>query len=320
MNKKSNKQLAKEIINREISALKRTAKLLDNKFDKACAAIISNKGKVITLGVGKSSFIAMKMAATLSSTGTAALFLHPVDALHGDVGVINKNDAVIIYSNSGETQEVIKLLPLLRVLKCSIISITGNLSSPLALYSDISLDASVTREACPHNLAPTSSIICALAISDAMALAISSHNNFSIKDFAKTHPGGALGKRLMVTVSSIMIKKNIPLVNGSSDFSQLLDKTTKSNLGLAPIIDDRKKLIGVISDGDIKRIMKKNKNFESIEIKKVMTKKPVIVRPTMLAAEALSIIEDNSINALPVVDENKVIGILTLKDIIKSIN
>ena len=320
MNKKSNKQLAKEIINREISALKRTAKLLDNKFDKACAAIISNKGKVITLGVGKSSFIAMKMAATLSSTGTAALFLHPVDALHGDVGVINKNDAVIIYSNSGETQEVIKLLPLLRVLKCSIISITGNLSSPLALYSDISLDASVTREACPHNLAPTSSIICALAISDAMALAISSHNNFSIKDFAKTHPGGALGKRLMVTVSSIMIKKNIPLVNGSSKFSQLLDKTTKSNLGLAPIIDDRKKLIGVISDGDIKRIMKKNKNFESIEIKKVMTKKPVIVRPTMLAAEALSIIEDNSINALPVVDENKVIGILTLKDIIKSIN
>tara|TARA_B100000123_G_scaffold270042_1_gene247278 strand:- start:415 stop:1377 length:963 start_codon:yes stop_codon:yes gene_type:complete len=320
MNKKSNKQLAKEIINREISALKRTAKLLDNKFDKACAAIISNKGKVITLGVGKSSFIAMKMAATLSSTGTAALFLHPVDALHGDVGVINKNDAVIIYSNSGETQEVIKLLPLLRVLKCSIISITGNLSSPLALYSDISLDASVTREACPHNLAPTSSIICALAISDAMALAISSHNNFSIKDFAKTHPGGALGKRLMVTVSSIMIKKNIPLVNGSSEFSQLLDKTTKSNLGLAPIIDDRKKLIGVISDGDIKRIMKKNKNFESIEIKKVMTKKPVIVRPTMLAAEALSIIEDNSINALPVVDENKVIGILTLKDIIKSIN
>ncbi len=320
MNKKSNKQLAKEIINREISALKRTVKLLDNKFDKACAAIISNKGKVITLGVGKSSFIAMKMAATLSSTGTAALFLHPVDALHGDVGVINKNDAVIIYSNSGETQEVIKLLPLLRVLKCSIISITGNLSSPLALYSDISLDASVTREACPHNLAPTSSIICALAISDAMALAISSHNNFSIKDFAKTHPGGALGKRLMVTVSSIMIKKNIPLVNGSSDFSQLLDKTTKSNLGLAPIIDDRKKLIGVISDGDIKRIMKKNKNFESIEIKKVMTKKPVIVRPTMLAAEALSIIEDNSINALPVVDENKVIGILTLKDIIKSIN
>ena len=320
MNKKSNKQLAKEIINREISALKRTAKLLDNKFDKACAAIISNKGKVITLGVGKSSFIAMKMAATLSSTGTAALFLHPVDALHGDVGVINKYDAVIIYSNSGETQEVIKLLPLLRVLKCSIISITGNLSSSLALYSDISLDASVTREACPHNLAPTSSIICALAISDAMALAISSHNNFSIKDFAKTHPGGALGKRLMVTVSSIMIKKNIPLINGSSEFSQLLDKTTKSNLGLAPIIDDRKKLIGVISDGDIKRIMKENKDFESIQIKKVMTKKPVIVRPTMLAAEALSIIEDNSINALPVVDKNKVIGILTLKDIIKSIN
>ena len=294
--------------------------LLDNKFDKACEAIISNKGKVITLGVGKSSFIAMKMAATLSSTGTAALFLHPLDALHGDVGVIKKNDVVIIYSNSGETQEVIKLLPLLKLLKCCIISITGNLSSSLARYSEISLDASVTREACPHNLAPTSSIICALAISDALALAISSQNNFTIKDFAKTHPGGAIGKRLMVTVSSIMIKKNIPLVTGNSKFSKLLEKTTKSNLGLAIITDSQKKLIGVISDGDIKRIMKENKDFESIQIKTVMTKTPVIVSPTMLAAEALSILEDNNITVLPVIDKNKVTGILTLKDIIKSIN
>ena len=320
MNKKSNKQLAREIINREITALRRTAELLDNKFDKACKAIMSNKGKVITLGVGKSSFIAMKMAATLSSTGTAALFLHPLDALHGDVGVIKKNDVVIIYSNSGETQEVIKLLPLLKLLKCCIISITGSLSSSLARYSEISLDASVTREACPNNLAPTSSIICALAISDALALAISSQNNFTIKDFAKTHPGGAIGKRLMVTVSSIMVKKNLPLVSGGSKFSQLLEKTTKSNLGLAIIVDDKKKLIGVISDGDIKRIMKKNKNFESIYIKTVMTKKPLIVSPTMLAAEALSVLEDNSISALPVIDKNKVVGILTLKDIIKSIN
>ena len=320
MNKKSNKQLAREILNREIAALKRTTKLLDNEFDKACEAIISNKGKVITLGVGKSSFIAMKMAATLSSTGTAALFLHPLDALHGDVGVIKKNDAVIIYSNSGETQEVIKLLPLLKLLKCRIISITGNLSSSLARYSEISLNASVTREACPHNLAPTSSIICALAISDALALVISSQNNFTIKDFAKTHPGGAIGKRLMVTVSNIMIKRDLPLVTGSSKFSQLLDKTTKSNLGLAIIVDDKKKLIGVISDGDIKRIMRENKDSESINIKKVMTKTPVIVSPTMLAAEALSVLEDNNITVLPVIDKNKVIGILTLKDIIKSIN
>ena len=320
MKKKSNKQLAREILNREIAALKRTTKLLDDKFERACEAIVSNKGKVITLGIGKSSFIAMKMAATLSSTGTAALFLHPLDALHGDVGVIKKNDVVIIYSNSGETQEVIKLLPLLKLLKCCIISITGNLSSSLARYSEISLDASVTREACPHNLAPTSSIICALAISDALALAISSQNNFTIKDFAKTHPGGAIGKRLMVTVSSIMIKKNIPLVTGNSKFSKLLEKTTKSNLGLAIITDSQKKLIGVISDGDIKRIMKENKDFESIQIKTVMTKTPVIVSPTMLAAEALSILEDNNITVLPVIDKNKVTGILTLKDIIKSIN
>ena len=320
MNKKSNKQLAREILNREIAALKRTRELLDNKFEKACEAILSNKGKVITLGVGKSSFIAMKMAATLSSTGTAALFLHPVDALHGDVGVIKKNDVVIIYSNSGETQEVIKLLPLLKILKCCVIAITGSLSSSLARHSKISLDASITREACPHNLAPTSSIVCALAISDALALAVSSQNKFTIKDFAKTHPGGAIGKRLMITVSNIMIKKNIPLVTVDSKFSQLLEKTTKSNFGLAIIIDDKKKLIGVISDGDIKRIMKENKNFESIQIKKVMTKTPVIVNPNMLAAEALSVLEDNSINALPVIDRNKIVGVLTLNNIIKSIN
>ena len=155
---------------------------------------------------------------------------------------------------------------------------------------------------------------------DALALAISSQNNFTVKDFAKTHPGGAIGKRLMVTVAKIMIKKNIPLVTGSSKFSQLLEKTTKSNLGLAIIVDDKKKLIGVISDGDIKRIMKENKSFTSIQIKTVMTKKPIIVSPTMLAAEALTVLEDNDINALPVMDKNKVVGILTLKDVIKSIN
>ena len=320
MSEKSNKELAKDILNSEIAALKRTSKLLDSKFERACEAILSNKGKVITLGVGKSSFIAMKMAATLSSTGTAALFLHPLDALHGDVGVIKKNDIVIIYSNSGETQEVIKLLPLLKLLKCCIISITGKLTSSLARYSTIALNASVIREACPHNLAPTSSIICALAISDALALVVSSQKNFTIKDFAKTHPEGALGKRLMATVSNIMIKKNIPLVNASSKFSLLLEKTTRSNLGLAIITDDKKKLIGVISDGDIKRIMKENKNIESIETKKVMTKKPITVNPSILAVEALSVLEDNNIHALPVIDQNKVVGILTLKDIIKSIN
>lgn len=319
MNKKSNKQLAKEIINKEIAALKRTAKLLDNNFDRACNAILTNKGKVITLGLGKSSFIAMKMAATLSSTGTAALFLHPVDAMHGDVGVISKNDVAIIYSNSGETEEILKLLPLLQLLKCSIISITGDVSSSLAKYSKISLNASVLREACPNNLAPTSSIICALALSDALAMAISSKNGFTIKDFAKTHPEGALGKKLLITVSDIMIRKKLPLIHKEDRFITLLEKTTKSNLGLAMIIDNSKKLIGVISDGDIKRIIKKNQPLESIKINNVMTKKPIVISSTMLAAEALSILEENNINALPVVEKNKIVGILKLENIIKSI-
>lgn len=319
MNKKSNKQLAREILNREIAALKRMTKLLDDNFEKACDTILSNKGKVITLGLGKSSFIAMKMAATLSSTGTAALFLHPVDAMHGDLGVVSKKDVAIIYSNSGETEEIIKLLPLLKLLKCDIISITGNTSSSLAKYSKISLDASVTREACPNNLAPTSSIICSLALSDALALAISSKNNFTIKDFAKTHPEGALGRRLMITVSDIMIRKKLPLVYDSDNFTNLLEITTKSNLGLAMIVNHKKKLIGVITDGDMKRIIKKDQPYESIKIKRVMTKCPFVISSEMLAAEALSILEENNISALPVVDKDEIVGILKLEDIIKSI-
>ncbi len=242
MKKKSNKQLAKEIINREIAALKRMVKLLDNNFDKACDAISLNKGKIITLGLGKSSFIAKKMAATLCSTGSAALFLHPVEAMHGDVGVISKNDVAIVYSNSGETEEIIKLLPILKLLKCDIISITGNTSSSLAKYSKISLDASVLREACPNNLAPTSSIVCALALSDALAMAISYQNSFTIKDFAKTHPEGELGRRLLITVSDIMISKKLPFIHCDDNFPNLLNKTTKYNLGLVMIIDNEKKI------------------------------------------------------------------------------
>ena len=320
MKRKTNKLLAKEIINREIAALKRTVNLIDNDFERACDILLGNKGKVIVLGLGKSSFIAMKMAATLSSTGTSALFLHPADALHGDVGVIEKNDTVVIFSNSGETEEIIKLLPLLKILKCSLISITGNIKSTLAKYSKASLNSSVLREACPNNLAPTSSIVCALAISDALALAVSSQNNFTVKDFAKTHPEGAIGKRLLITVAKIMDKKRIPLIDQNSSFSSLLDITIKSNFGLAIIVNSRKHIIGVISDGDIKRIMKEKKNIDSIIIKQVMSKKPVVINQDMLAVEALSVLEENNVDAAPVVDSKQVIGVLTLKKVIKSIN
>ena len=320
MKRKTNKLLAKEIINREIAALKRTVNLINNDFERACDILLENKGKVIVLGLGKSSFIAMKMAATLSSTGTSALFLHPADALHGDVGVIEKNDTVVIFSNSGETEEIIKLLPLLKILKCSLISITGNIKSTLAKYSKVYLNSSVLREACPNNLAPTSSIVCALAISDALALAVSSQNNFTVKDFAKTHPEGAIGKRLLITVAKIMDKKHIPLIDQNSSFSSLLDITIKSNFGLAIIVNSRKHIIGVISDGDIKRIMKEKRNVDSIIIKQVMSKKPVVINQDMLAVEALSVLEENNIDAAPVVDSKQVIGVLTLKKVIKSIN
>jgi arabinose-5-phosphate isomerase len=318
--KTSNKQFARQILNKEISALRRTAKLINNDFDEACQILSNIDGKVVTLGMGKSSFVAMKMAATLSSTGTSALFLHPADALHGDIGVIKKYDAVIIYSNSGETEEIIKLLPLLKILKCSLISITGNIKSTLAKHSKVLLDASVEKEACPNNLAPTSSIVCALAISDALALTVAEKNNFSVQDFAKTHPEGALGKRLLITVSDIMTKKNIPLLKVTDKFINLIKKTTKSNLGLAVVVDNKNNIQGVISDGDIKRIMQKNTKFTDLILKDIMTTDPLLITPDSLAAEALNIMEENNIDAIPVIEKRKILGIVTLKEVIKSIN
>jgi len=318
--KTSNKQFARQILNKEISALRRTAKLINNDFDEACQILSNINGKVVTLGMGKSSFVAMKMAATLSSTGTSALFLHPADALHGDIGVIKKYDAVIIYSNSGETEEIIKLLPLLKILKCSLISITGNIKSTLAKHSKVLLDASVEKEACPNNLAPTSSIVCALAISDALALTVAEKNNFSVQDFAKTHPEGALGKRLLITVSDIMTKKNIPLLKVTDKFINLIKKTTKSNLGLAVVVDNKNNIQGVISDGDIKRIMQKNTKFTDLILKDIMTTDPLLITPDSLAAEALNIMEENNIDAIPVIEKRKILGIVTLKEVIKSIN
>ena len=320
MKKKSNILLAKEIIKKEIVALNRTLSRIDSNFDKACKVLNNVTGKVITIGLGKSGYIAMKMSGTLSSTGTPSVFIHAADALHGDIGAIKKNDVVIIYSNSGETSEIVKLLPLLKILKCPVISISGNCLSSLAKYSDISLDASVTREACPNNLAPSSSIVCALALSDALALTVSAQKNFSMKDFAKTHPEGALGKRLLKTVRDIMSTSNLPLVKDTSSFDELIKKTTKCNLGIAVILNNKNNIVGVISDGDIKRITRLNKNFKEIILKNVMSKKPLKVNSDILAAEALSILESNNINALPVVERMKVKGIVTLQMIIKSLN
>ena len=320
MKNKSNISLATAIIKSEISALTRTLKRIDLSFDRACELVNENTGKIITIGLGKSGYIAMKTAATLSSTGTPSIFIHATEALHGDMGVINSKDVIIIYSNSGETEEIIKLIPLLKIIKCKIIAITGNKKSQLATYSDIVLDASVTKEACPNNLAPTSSIICALAISDALALTVSSQKKFTIKDFAKTHPEGSLGKRLLKNIKDIMIKKNIPILNVKASFSELINTTTKYNIGIALIVNKTKSLIGVITDGDIKRIMNAHKNIEQISIEKVMTRKPLKINSDILAAEALSILEKHNISALPVVDKSIIKGVVTIQDIIKSIN
>ena len=319
MKKNTHIDSAKKIIQSEIKSLQRLVKKIDGTFSRACELVLNSSGKIVTIGLGKSGHIAKKMSATLSSTGTPSIFIHASEALHGDMGAINKNDIIIFYSNSGETKEILQLLPLVKIIKSKIISITGNLKSTLAKKSTVALDASVTREACPLNLAPSSSSMCALAISDAIALTVSSNKGFTSKDFAKTHPEGSLGKRLLKKIENIMIKGKLPIVHENSSFNALIKKTNVYNLGLVLICNDKNKLLGVITDGDIKRIIQNNKDIESIQIKNVMTKKPILISKDILAAEALSIFEDNQINALPVVNKNILEGLVTIQMLIKSL-
>lgn len=320
MKKNTHIESAKTIIHNEIKSLQRLLNNINTNFIIACDLILASSGKVVTIGLGKSGHIAKKMSSTLSSTGTRSVFIHATEALHGDMGAINKNDVIIFYSNSGETKEILQLLPLVKIIKCKMICVTGNLKSTLAKKSTVALDASVTREACPLNLAPTSSSICALALSDALALTISSCKGFTSKDFAKTHPEGALGKRLLKKISDIMITKNLPIVDQESDFSSLIAKTNKFNLGLVLISNGKNKLMGVISDGDIKRIIQKHEDINAVKIKKVMTKKPIIITKDILTAEALSIFEDNQISALPVINKNMIEGLVTIQMLLKSLD
>lgn len=311
---------AKAVLDIEAEAIKSLKSRVGNNFKQALNLILKTRGRVVVSGMGKTGIIAQKLSATLSSTGTPSLFLHLSEAAHGDLGKVTPDDVVIIISNSGQTEEIKQLLPLLKKIGAKIIALTGNKESVLSKYSDTVLDVSVKREACPLGLAPTASTTATLAMADALAVCLLELKGFREKDFALYHPGGALGKRLLLKVEDIMRRGNQnPIVNENKRISEVLVKITQARAGSATVIDKNGKLRGIFTDGDLRRHLEKDQNLSLRKVKDVMTKNPTTVKPQMLAAEAMRIIREKKIDEVPVVDEHKrPVGILDVQDLLKA--
>jgi len=289
---------------------------------KAVELLYLCKGRVIIIGMGKAGLVGRKFASTLSSTGTPAIFVHPAEAIHGDLGIIGKQDIIVLISNSGETEEILKLIPHFKRFNIKIISLTGNKNSTLAQLSDIVLDVGTTQEACPIGCAPMASTTTALAMGDALAAALMIKRRFSKKHFAIFHPGGILGKRLLLKVDGLMaIGNDIPLVKPDTIFKDVIYEITSKSLGAAFVVDAHRFLLGIFTDGDLRRLMQVSSNgdFLNSSASDVMIKDPVKIDNKMLAAEAIQIMEKNAITVLPVVDKkNTVVGALHMHSLIKS--
>lgn len=311
---------AKEVFDIEANSVLKLKERLGDDFVRAIDIIYSSKGKVVVTGMGKSGLVGRKIASTLCSTGTPAVFLHPAESTHGDSGIISRNDVVIAISNSGETQELLNLLPLIMRFGVPLIGITGGLNSTLAQKSDVVLDISVEREACPLNKAPTASTTVTLAMGDAIAVCLLKKRGFTYEDFLLYHPSGALGKGILYKVGELMVKdERLPIVSQDVNFSDAIKIVSEKRLGTALLVDNNNKLTGVLTDGDIRRAVIKYPSAASLKVSKVMTKNPKTIGINELCAKALAIMEKHSITSLAVVDENNVpIGLLHIHDLLKA--
>lgn len=311
---------AKEVLEIEAQAIKALKARVGKNFEKALGLILKTKGRIVVSGMGKTGIIAQKFSATLASTGTPSLFLHTAEAIHGDLGKVTSDDAVIIISNSGTTDEMKQLLPILKKIGCNIIALTGNIKSILAKYSDVVLDVSVKKEACPLGLAPTASTTATLAMTDALAVCLLECKGFKEKDFAFFHPGGALGRRLLLKVDDIMRTGMAnPIVHEDNKVSQVLLKITQARAGSATVVDKEGKLKGIFTDGDLRRHLEIDVNLPKRKIKEVMTRNPAVVNKEMLAAEAMHILQQKKIDEIPVVDEKfRPVGLLDVQDLLKA--
>ena len=313
-------ELAKEVLDIEAKAILRLKNNIGEEFDKAVEILYNCKGRVIVTGMGKSGLIGKKIAATMSSTGTPAYFLHPAESTHGDSGVITRNDVIIAISNSGETQELMNLLPLIKRFGCEMIGMTGNLNSTLAKTSEVVLDISVEREACPLGKAPTASTTATLAMGDALAVCLMEKKGFTKEDFLMYHPSGKLGKGLTYKVRDLMITGDkMPIVSDTETFTNVINIISEYKLGMAIVVDSDKKLSGVLTDGDIRRTVIKYPNTSNLTIKDVMTVNPKKITEEAYAASALNLMEKYSITALAVVDENNIpVGVIHVHDLLRA--
>lgn len=313
---------AQNVLRMEAEAILELVPRIDENFAAAIRLILDCEGRVVITGMGKSGIIGRKMAATLASTGTPSFYLHPAEGIHGDLGMVTSGDVVIALSNSGETGEVLNILPSLRRIGAKLIAMVGNAASTLGKNADVVLDVGVSKEACPLGLAPTSSTTAALAYGDALALALLQKHNFTASQFAIFHPGGSLGRKLLLTVGSIMHKGDEnPVVLGSTTVQEALFVITDKGLGAVSVVDEEGVMQGVLTDGDIRRGLSKGVDFLQLPVTELMTKSPKTITEDKLAAQALHLMESNKpkpITVLPVIDsQHKVIGLLHMTDLVR---
>ena len=311
---------ANKVLTTEINALKKLEHSFNQNFIDVCNLILANKvGKVVVMGMGKSGHIGKKIAATFASTGTPAFFVHPGEAAHGDLGMVSPEDIVITISNSGESSEILGLFPVLKRLKVQMISITGKAQSTMAKLSDYHLLIDVPEEACPLGLAPTSSTTATLVMGDALAVALLQARGFTAEDFALSHPGGSLGRKLLLRLTDIMHTGDaLPLVPANTLIKDALIEISQKGLGMVAVVGESESLVGIFTDGDLRRILDKRIDIHSTAIGEVMTVKPTTANANMLAAEALNLMQENSISGLIICEDKKVIGALNMHDLLKA--
>ena len=311
---------AQRTIRLELEAIEELLPRIDSNFVRACELILASKGRVVVVGMGKSGHIGNKIAATLASTGTTAFFVHPAEASHGDMGMITRDDVVLALSNSGSTAEIVTLLPLIKRLGICLISMTGNPESALAKAAEVNLDARVSQEACPLNPAPTSSTTASLVLGDALAIALLEARGFTAEDFAFSHPGGALGRRLLLKVENVMhAGASLPSVQRGTSLRDALLEMTQKGLGMTVVTESDGRLAGVFTDGDLRRTLDRGIDVRQSKIDDVMTVHGKTARAEMLAAEALKIMEDHKISGLVVVDsDDRPIGALNMHDLLRA--
>ena len=313
-------EIGKRVIRIEANAVAELEDRIDESFAEVVDLILRSTGRVVITGVGKSGIIARKIVATMNSTGTPALYLHPADAIHGDLGVVRKEDVVICISKSGDTVEVLRLIPIFKRIGVPVISMVGNLNSQLARLSDYVLNVSVKEEACPYNLAPTASTTATLAMGDALAIALLEKRNFTVENFALFHPGGNLGKRLLLKVKELMVSgKDVPIVHTSTPMKETIIEMTSKRLGATCVVDDKGKLVGIITDGDLRRLLHRTENVFGLTAGEVMTRNPKTIKEDALAVVALQEMEHYNITQLVVIDDERFpIGMIHIHDLVKA--